>query len=78
MKNFTRTLLHIRTVKDISHILFLQTKNITTCGPDSTVLDVVKTMKNRHLRRLPVVNDENILVGLVTDFDLALFGWELE
>jgi CBS domain-containing protein len=56
----------------------IMAKNITTCGPDSTVLDVVKTMKNRHLRRLPVVNDENILVGLVTDFDLALFGWELE
>jgi CBS domain-containing protein len=56
----------------------IMAKNITTCGPDSTVLDAVKTMKNRHLRRLPVVNAEKVLVGLVTDFDLALFGWELE
>jgi CBS domain-containing protein len=56
----------------------IMAKNITTCGPDSTVLDAVKTMKNRHLRRLPVVNAEKLLVGLVTDFDLALFGWELE
>jgi len=56
----------------------IMAKNIITCSPDSTVLDVVKTMKNRHLRRLPVVNAENVLVGLVTDFDLALFGWELE
>lgn len=25
----------------------IMAKNITTCGPDSTLLDVVKTMKNR-------------------------------
>ncbi len=28
-----------------------------------------------HMRRVPVVDDKNKLVGLVTDFDLALFGW---
>ena len=40
--------------------------------------DVVKIMKNRHLRRIPVVDAKNKLVGLVTDFDLALFGWEFK
>ena len=56
----------------------IMAKNITTCSPDSTVLDIFKTMKNKHLRRIPVVNAKNALVGLVTNFDLALFGWELE
>lgn len=56
----------------------IMAKNVTTCNPDSTVLDVVKTMKNKHLRRIPVVNAKNVLVGLVTNFDLALFGWDLE
>jgi len=56
----------------------IMAKNITTCSPDSTVLDIFKTMKNKHLRRIPVVNAKNVLVGLVTNFDLALFGWELE
>lgn len=56
----------------------IMVRNVTTCSPDSTVLDVVKTMKNKHLRRIPVVNAENVLVGIVTNFDLALFGWDLE
>jgi len=53
-------------------------KDLVTCDLNCTVLDVVKMMKNRHLRRIPVVNARNKLMGLVTDFDLALFGWDFE
>ena len=53
----------------------IMSRKLLTCNIDSTVLHVVKIMKNRHLRRVPVVVDKNRLVGLVTDFDLALFGW---
>jgi CBS domain-containing protein len=56
----------------------IMSKNLVTCDIDSTVLDVVKTMKNKHLRRIPIVDAENKLVGLVTDFDLALFGWDFK
>ena len=56
----------------------IMAKDVTTCNPDSTVLDVVKTMKNRHLRRIPIVNADNVLLGIVTNFDLALFGWDFE
>lgn len=59
-------------VKDI------MSKSLVTCTPNSTVLDVVKIMKNKHLRRIPVVDAKNKLVGLVTDFDLALFGWNFK
>src|SRR4030042_7186569 len=31
----------------------IMVKNVTTINPDSTLLDTVKIMKNRHLRRLP-------------------------
>jgi len=54
----------------------IMSKSLVTCNPDNTVLDVAKIMKNKHLRRVPVVDAKNKLVGLVTDFDLALFGWE--
>jgi CBS domain-containing protein len=54
------------------------TQNLVTCNPSYTVLDVVKLMTNKHLRRIPVVNARNKLVGLVTDFDLALFGWDFK
>ncbi|MEM1552427.1 MAG: CBS domain-containing protein [Candidatus Bathyarchaeia archaeon] len=56
----------------------IMTKDLVTCKPNDTVLDVVKTMKNKHLRRIPVVNTKNKLVGLITDFDLALFGWNFK
>jgi CBS domain-containing protein len=54
----------------------IMSKSLVTCNPDYTVLDVAKIMKNKHLRRIPVVDAKNKLVGLVTDFDLALLGWE--
>jgi len=56
----------------------IMAKDLVTCNLNCTVLDVVKIMKNRHLRRIPVVNAKNKLMGLVTDFDLALFGWDFE
>jgi len=56
----------------------IMSKNVVTCNPDSTVLDIAKIMKNKHLRRIPVVEAKNKLVGLVTDFDLALLGWDFK
>ncbi|MGQ9640686.1 MAG: CBS domain-containing protein, partial [Candidatus Bathycorpusculaceae bacterium] len=56
----------------------IMVKDLVTCNLNSTVLDVVKIMKNKHLRRIPVINTKNKLAGLVTDFDLALFGWGLK
>ena len=56
----------------------IMTKDLVTCDLSRTVLDVVKLMKNKHLRRIPVVNAKNKLRGLVTDFDLALFGWDFK
>jgi len=56
----------------------IMSKSLVTCSLNSTVLDVVKIMKNKHLRRIPIVDEENKLVGLVTDFDLALLGWDFQ
>jgi len=56
----------------------IMSKSLVTCNPNSTVLDVVKIMKNKHLRRIPVVDAKNKLVGLITDFDLSLFGWDFK
>ncbi|MGD8544385.1 MAG: CBS domain-containing protein [Candidatus Bathyarchaeota archaeon] len=61
-----------------SQVEKIMSKSLVTCNPNSTVLDVVKIMKNKHLRRIPIVDAKNELVGLVTDFDLALFGWDFK
>lgn len=64
------------TIKMDMKVEEIMSQKLVTCNPNSTVLDVGKIMKNRHLRRVPVVDDKNKLVGLTTDFDLALFGWD--
>jgi len=56
----------------------IMAKDLVTCDLSCTVLDVVKIMKNKHLRRIPVVDARSKLMGLVTDFDLALFGWDFK
>ncbi len=61
-----------------SRVEKIMSKSLVTCNPNSTVLDVVKIMKNRHLRRIPIVDAKNKLLGLVTDFDLALLGWDFQ
>jgi len=39
----------------------IMTTNVTTGTLDSTVLDVVKTMKNKHLKRILVVDAKRFL-----------------
>ncbi len=55
----------------------IMAKKMVTCGPDSTIIEVVKLMKNKRLRRIPVVDKNRRLLGIITNFDLAIFGWEI-
>jgi acetoin utilization protein AcuB len=48
------------------------------CLPSTHVADVVRTMTERKIDALPVVDDESHLVGLVTSTDLLLLLIELE
>jgi len=52
-------------------------KKMITCSPDSTIIEVVKLMKNKRLRRIPVIGKDRRLMGIITDFDLDIFGWEI-
>ena len=40
--------------------------------PDSKITDVAKLMLNKHVGCIPVCDDKNKVVGLVTDRDLTL------
>ena len=46
--------------------------DIVTVKPDATVSDVAKKMQETHVGCLPVCDEQNKLVGLVTDRDLTL------
>jgi CBS-domain-containing membrane protein len=47
-----------------------------TCRADDDVLDALKTMRERHIRHLPVVNAEGMLVGVLSLTDLVLCAEE--
>lgn len=69
--------LHQSSCKQGMEVSEIMSKNITTCTPDCTVLDVAKIMKNKNRRRIPIVNSNGKLIGIVTNTDLALLGWNL-
>ena len=46
--------------------------NVACVNPNTTVCDVAKLMLDKHVGCLPVCNEKNNVVGLVTDRDLIL------
>ncbi|HKK52000.1 MAG TPA: CBS domain-containing protein [Myxococcota bacterium] len=46
-------------------------KDIHACSPDSTILAAEKTMREAQVRRLPVVDAEGRVVGVLSLADLA-------
>ncbi len=44
----------------------IMTRNVVTVSPGTSVVDALKTMKEHNFRRLPVVDKNGRLVGLVT------------
>lgn len=47
------------------------TKNPSRCGPDADIDECVQLMKEKQVRRIPVVNDHGDLVGMVSLADVA-------
>lgn len=50
------------------------TKPVITCPSETSIVDLVKLMSRYRIRRVPVVDGEN-LMGIVTSYDAALYGW---
>jgi acetoin utilization protein AcuB len=45
-------------------------KNCFTLRPDQTVRDAVNLMTDQKIRHVPITNNENELIGIVTDLDV--------
>lgn len=45
---------------------------VFSCSPSTTVYDVAKLMQTNHVGCIPVCDNENCMVGLITDRDLVL------
>lgn len=45
-------------------------KNVVTMSEDSSMLKAARVMKDRGIRRIPVVDDKGLLTGIVTERDI--------
>jgi CBS domain-containing protein len=50
----------------------VSSRDIVSIGPDEDLSEALQLMATNQVRRLPVVDDENRLVGVVAQADIAL------
>jgi acetoin utilization protein AcuB len=48
----------------------IMTSNVVTVGPEQVVADAAALMEEHGVRHLPVIDDDDILIGIVTDNDI--------
>jgi acetoin utilization protein AcuB len=48
----------------------IMTRNVVTLSPDQTLREAIELLRARHIRHLPVVEEDSRLVGIVTDRDV--------
>lgn len=51
----------------------VMTKKAVTCSPEDTISDAATLLHERHLRRLPVVDSDHTLVGILARGDVLRF-----
>jgi CBS domain-containing protein len=56
---------------DEGQLALLMTKNVITTTPDADIKDVVKTLLVAGVKRLPVIDENNNILGIVTSEDLV-------
>jgi len=56
------------------HVRDLMSDDLVTARPDDDVRHLMDRMKAEQLRRIPIVDDNNCLIGIVAQADLALEG----
>lgn len=47
-------------------------KNVCSCGPETKVEDVARLMAQKHIGCIPICENDDKLVGIVTDRDIIL------
>jgi CBS domain-containing protein len=50
----------------------VMTTELFTASPDDFAFEAVRTMGDKQVRRVPIVNDEGVLEGIVSMADVAL------
>lgn len=49
----------------------VMTQDVVTCGVDDDVQNAVDAMADKQLRRIPVVDNDHMIVGIISQADVA-------
>lgn len=52
----------------------VMTRNVVTCHADDDFEKALKAMSENQLRRIPIVDDDNKIVGIIAQADVAIDG----
>jgi acetoin utilization protein AcuB len=44
--------------------------NVMTLRPNNTIADAIELLKRYHIRHIPIIDDDNHVIGIVTDRDI--------
>ncbi|MCZ0703987.1 CBS domain-containing protein [Natronobacillus azotifigens] len=56
----------------------VMTPDVTSCKLDDTLIDVAKQMRTHDIGSIPVCQQDQHLVGMITDRDLAVRGYGMD
>ena len=56
----------------VTHAESIMTSDIHSARPNDRVVDVLRTMGNKQVRRIPVVGEDNRLLGMISMADIAV------
>ena len=52
------------------HADLIMTEDLVTCGPNQTVAEVIQTLHDKAVRMIPVVDDDNHILGAINTLTL--------
>ncbi len=56
---------------DVEHVSDVMSTGVVTIGPEATLYEAAKTMATQDVKRLPVVDDEGRLLGVISRSDVV-------
>ncbi len=51
----------------------VMSREVVTCGPDDDLQNAVNSMSKHQLRRIPVVDADNKILGIIAQADVAMY-----
>lgn len=56
------------------HVKDIMSKDVISVGPDTSLGEAARILAEHHFDGVPVVNEENRLIGILTEYDLVSKG----